>query len=183
MDTLDTAGTDEKKPYSGYAGFWMRFAAYLIDSILLNIITLIVLKPALALAGIRYPEADQERIKELMEMLEEGVLLSQTEMIQMLLGVTLTEYFVVVGATIVAAWLYFALMESSAKMGTLGKMALGLRVTDMEGNRISFLRATGRHFAKIVSGMTLLIGYIMAGFTEKKQALHDVMAGCLVWRK
>jgi uncharacterized RDD family membrane protein YckC len=59
-------------------------------------------------------------------------------------------------------------------------MVLGLKVTDLEGRRISFLRATARHFAKIVSGMILLIGFIMAGFTERKQALHDMIAGTLV---
>jgi uncharacterized RDD family membrane protein YckC len=61
-------------------------------------------------------------------------------------------------------------------------MALSLRVTDLEGQRISFGRATGRHFAKYVSALTLLIGYIMAGFTERKQALHDMLAETLVVR-
>jgi uncharacterized RDD family membrane protein YckC len=73
-------------------------------------------------------------------------------------------------------------MESSSKQATLGKMALALKVTDLQGRRISFARATGRHFAKIISGMILLIGYIMAGFTERKQALHDMIAGTLVIR-
>ena len=77
-------------------------------------------------------------------------------------------------------WLYYALMESSKYQATLGKMAVGARVTDLEGNRISFARATGRYFAKIISGMILMIGYIMAGFTEKKQALHDMIANTLV---
>jgi uncharacterized RDD family membrane protein YckC len=83
----------------------------------------------------------------------------------------------------VAGWLYFAMMESSNKMATLGKMAIGIKVTDLNGNRISFGRATGRYFAKILSGMILMIGYIMAGFTEKKQALHDMIASCLVVMK
>ena len=77
-------------------------------------------------------------------------------------------------------WLYFALMESSANRATVGKMALGIIVTDMQGNRISFARATGRYFAKFLSAMILLIGYIMAGLTEKKQALHDKIADTLV---
>ncbi len=81
-----------------------------------------------------------------------------------------------------AGWIYEAAMESSSKQATVGKMALGLKVTDLEGRRISFPRATGRHFAKYVSGMALLIGYIMAGFTERKQALHDMIAGTLVVR-
>jgi uncharacterized RDD family membrane protein YckC/Tfp pilus assembly protein PilE len=80
-------------------------------------------------------------------------------------------------------WLYFAFMESSAKQATLGKMALGIKVVDLQGNRISFWRASGRSFAKIVSYITLLIGYLMAAFTQRKQALHDMMAGCLVVNK
>ncbi|PYV64750.1 MAG: RDD family protein, partial [Acidobacteria bacterium] len=58
----------------------------------------------------------------------------------------------------------------------------GLKVTDLAGRRISFARASGRYFAKYLSSMTLLIGYIMAGFTERKQALHDMIAGTLVIR-
>lgn len=81
-----------------------------------------------------------------------------------------------------AAWLYYAYLESSSRQATFGKMLLSVRVTDLEGGRISFGRATGRHFAKYVSAFTLLIGYIMAGFTEKKQALHDMLAGTLVVR-
>jgi uncharacterized RDD family membrane protein YckC len=77
-------------------------------------------------------------------------------------------------------WLYSALMESSAKQATLGKMALGIRVTDLDGNRIGFGKATGRHFAKILSALILGIGFLMAAFTEKKQALHDILAGTLV---
>jgi len=80
-------------------------------------------------------------------------------------------------------WLYYALLESSAWQATLGKKALGLEVTDMQGMRISFGRATGRFFAKIISSIILFIGFIMAGFTEKKQALHDMIAGTLVIRK
>lgn len=80
----------------------------------------------------------------------------------------------------IAQWLYFALMESSSKQATLGKMALGIRVTDLNGARIGFGRATGRYFAKILSGLILGIGFLMAAFTEKKQALHDILAGTLV---
>jgi len=74
-------------------------------------------------------------------------------------------------------------MESSELQATLGKMALGICVTDKYGNRISFGRATGRHFAKIISSLTLGIGYLAAAFTEKKQALHDIIAGCLVLKR
>lgn len=85
-------------------------------------------------------------------------------------------------ATICSSWLYEALMESSSYQATLGKMIFGMKVTDLYGNRISFARATGRHFAKILSGMILGIGFIMVGFTERKQGLHDMIAGTLVRR-
>jgi uncharacterized RDD family membrane protein YckC len=84
---------------------------------------------------------------------------------------------------IILGWVYFAVMESSPTQGTLGKMALGIKVTDIEGNMIGFGKATGRHFGKIISAIILLIGFIMVAFTQKKQGLHDMMAGCLVVNK
>lgn len=84
---------------------------------------------------------------------------------------------------IVIGWLYYAKQESSPKQATIGKDALGIVVTDLEGKRISFTKATVRHFSKILSGLILLIGYIMAAFTEKKQGLHDMIAGTLVVNK
>ena len=75
---------------------------------------------------------------------------------------------------------YFVGLEGSAKQATLGKMALGLIVTDEQGGRISYARATGRYFGKILSGVILLIGYIMVAFTQRKQGLHDLLAGTLV---
>jgi uncharacterized RDD family membrane protein YckC len=89
---------------------------------------------------------------------------------------------VLAALTIGAGWLYEALMESSSYQATLGKMIFGMKVTDLYGNRISFGRATGRHFAKILSGLILCIGFIMVGLTERKQGLHDLIAGTLVRR-
>ena len=81
-------------------------------------------------------------------------------------------------------WLYFAGMESSERQATFGKSLMSLRVANTEGQRLSFGHATGRFFAKIISGMIPLgIGYIMAAFTEKRQALHDMIAGTLVLHK
>ncbi len=62
-------------------------------------------------------------------------------------------------------------------------MALGIKVTDLNGHRIGFGKATGRYFGKIISAMILFIGFLMIGFTKKKQGLHDMMAGCLVVNK
>ncbi len=84
------------------------------------------------------------------------------------------------GLGLFGGWLYFAVFESSQRQATLGKQAMGLRVVDMDRNKIGFGRATGRHFGKIISGIIFLGGFFMAAFTEKSQALHDIMANCLV---
>jgi uncharacterized RDD family membrane protein YckC len=81
---------------------------------------------------------------------------------------------------VVPVWLYCALMESSVKQATLGKMAVGIIVTDLDGQKITFGKATGRYFGKFISGILLCAGYIMVAFSSKKQGLHDMMAGCLV---
>jgi uncharacterized RDD family membrane protein YckC len=92
--------------------------------------------------------------------------------------------FLFATVSLAVTWLYHAWMESSEWQATVGKKALGLVVTDMAGRRVSFGRATGRHFGKIVTNVVpFLIGYIMAGFTAQKQALHDMIAGCLILRR
>jgi len=82
--------------------------------------------------------------------------------------------------SLVIGWLYFALMESSERGATIGKMAVGLRVVTDQGQRLTFGRATGRYFAKFVSAIILLIGFIMVAFTDRKRGLHDMIAGTLV---
>ena len=83
---------------------------------------------------------------------------------------------------VAGAWLYFSLQESSAQQATLGKRAIGIKVTDLEGRRVSFGRATARYFSKILSGLICDVGFIMAGFTARKQGLHDMIASTLVVR-
>lgn len=83
-------------------------------------------------------------------------------------------------ASFVGPWLYAALFESSTMQATPGKKAIGLKVTDLQGNRISFGRATGRYFAEYITGMTFLVGYVMVAFTQKRQSLHDMIAGTVV---
>jgi uncharacterized RDD family membrane protein YckC len=79
-----------------------------------------------------------------------------------------------------ANWLYEALMWSSSRQATVGKMLLHLRVTDLEGKQVSFARASGRHFAKYLSAFLFFIGYVIAAFTNRHQALHDMLAGTVV---
>ena len=80
-------------------------------------------------------------------------------------------------------WIYYAVSEASRIQGTLGKLAVGIKVTDLNGNRIGLFRASGRYFAKYISATIIGIGYVMVAFTKRKQGLHDMMAGCLVIRQ
>ena len=84
---------------------------------------------------------------------------------------------------LVASWVYFAGLESSAWQATVGKKMLGMQVTDTSGERIDFIKATIRYFAKILSSFILMIGFIMVAFTEKKQGLHDFIAGTVVLKQ
>jgi uncharacterized RDD family membrane protein YckC len=155
------------RPAVRYAGFWRRFVAYIIDQLILGVVAFMVFVPALALLGLGVGAGMMEE--------EEGAM--------GLVIAAIAAYFTAILVLIVTEWLYYALMESSVKQATLGKLAIGIIVTDLQGSRITFGRATGRYFGKILSSLILSIGYIMAGFTEKKQALHDMIAGCLVVMK
>lgn len=81
---------------------------------------------------------------------------------------------------ILLGWLYYAGLESSSKMATLGKSMLGLKVTDLQGQRIDFGRATGRYFGKFLSAIALCLGFILMISDPRRQTWHDKMAGCLV---
>jgi uncharacterized RDD family membrane protein YckC len=153
------------RPPVAYAGFWLRFVAFIIDAIVLHFVFTIVTLPFIASMGIR-------------GIMRGPMPMSPEEWMPLLRG--LFHIFLI---RTVLNWLYYALLESSAWQATLGKKALGLEVTDIQGMRIGFGRATGRFFAKIISSIILFMGFIMAGFTEKKQALHDMIAGTLVIRK
>ena len=83
-------------------------------------------------------------------------------------------------AGLIVGWLYYALMECASRQGTVGKMALGIKVTDLYGRPITFARATGRYFGKFISAIIFLVGYLMVALSPKKQGLHDMIAGCLV---
>jgi uncharacterized RDD family membrane protein YckC len=153
-----------------YAGFWLRLVAHFIDGLILGIpVGLVVIILIFFLGGF-------------------GLMLHRNPVdpraFAALLAPLLIVCFFLMLLLMALYWLYFAGMESSARQATFGKAVMSLQVTDLEGRRLSFKHATGRFFAKIVSGMIPLgIGYIMAGFTAKKQALHDMIAGTLVLRK
>jgi uncharacterized RDD family membrane protein YckC len=153
-----------------YGGFWLRFVALLIDGLILGIPFMFVVIVAMFFLGgfgfMMHRNPVDPRVA------------------AALVGPLIVGYFFVMLIFLGLEWLYFAGMESSERQATFGKAAMSLRVTDLEGGRLSFGHATGRFFAKIVSGLIpFAIGYIMAGFTAKKQALHDIIAGTLVLRK
>jgi len=160
-----------------YAGFWKRFIAHLIDIFILGIVKSTLLLPIYIFLGISL--LDFEQLGEHKKFVSAVYSLDSDSQIT---TIATFIFFIAIAAvvSIVLEWLYFALMESSLKQATLGKMVLRIKVTDSAGNRISFGKASGRHFGKYLSGLFLLIGYIMAGFTEHKQALHDLLAGCFV---
>ncbi len=152
-----------------YAGFWARFVAFLVDGVILSIpffLTVI----GLALRFVRI-----------------GLLMRRGRFgppDMPFFGPVILAFFFAFALFIVVRWMYFAGMESSARQATFGKAAMSLHVTSLNGQRLTFGHATGRFFAKIVSGLIPFgIGFFMAGFTEKKQALHDMIAGTLVLRK
>lgn len=146
-------------PAVRYGGFWIRFVAAIIDGLALGI----VVWPLSGMLALMIQFAGRS-----------------ADMPGM--GIHLVRGIVIWTLFLCAGWIYEAALESSSKQATLGKMALALKVTDEYGNRISFARASARYFSKILSRMILMIGYIMAGFTERKQALHDMIAGTLVVR-
>lgn len=118
-----------------YVGFWYRFFALIIDSVIINYSFILL----------RYLTGGEPSLLE-----------------------------------IVFLWLYFTILESSSWQGTVGKKLLGLKVVDLNGQRISFLRANARYFSKYISFILLGIGFLMVAFTSKKQGLHDKIAGTLV---
>lgn len=155
-----------------YAGFWLRFLAWMVDEALLVGIGFVLLGRLVSL--LRMGSAiDGSLNLEPMDNMNDWYAA---------LGLAATVLFALF--FIVVSWLYHALMESSAWQGTIGKRALGIVVTDLNGARVNFGRATGRFFSRLVSLMIPLgIGYLLAGFTAQKQALHDLMSSCLVLRR
>lgn len=158
----ETAGGNIPAPKSiVYAGFWFRAVAYFLDTSTLGfVLGGIVLRPILLKNHVgpsfqdawKFYTGDSPQATALLLLIQ------------------------------LASWLYFAAFESSRWQATPGKKVLGLRVTDLEGKRLSFIRASGRYFGKIISWLLLGLGFVLAGFTEKKQALHDMLASCLVLR-
>lgn len=156
---------------ANYAGFWLRFVAAIIDGMIIGMILSVVAVFIFVPLGIGI--ASQAT----------GEGLDDATAAVGIVGAIMGAVFVYALLAYVIQTLYHALMESSKYQGSFGKMALGLIVTDEAGNKIDFTKALIRNLGKIISHMILYIGFIMAGFTEKKQALHDMIAKTLVVKK
>jgi len=140
------------------AGFWRRAVAYLLDTIIISLAFGFVASfyPSVFL---KFPDA--------------------TPSLTSLPQLTPAGWAI----TITATWVYYSLFEASAWHATLGKRVMGLYVADMSGRPLNLGRAAARNGAKLISSLTFLVGYLVAGFTEKKQALHDLLTSCLVLRR
>ena len=145
-----------------YGGFWMRFAAAILDMLIFNAGFLFVAGLASAITAAPFV-----------------MLAGWDPVLSGYAGLRVLMFFV----NIISTWLYAALFQSSRLQASPGMLALGLRVTTLEGERIGFGRATGRYFSTILSALILCFGYFMIGWTQRKQALHDMIAGTLVVRK
>ena len=162
-------------PVVAYAGFWLRFVAHILDGLIIGLPVVIVVMIIVLSSGFgaffhnlpnppNPPDSDE---------------------VASTLGAA---FFVGIGLIVLVAflgsWLYYALFESSSWQATPGKKVLNIFVTDMNGAPVSFGRATGRYFSKFVTQLIPLgIGYMLAGLTERKQALHDMIASTLVLRR
>ncbi|HYK72673.1 MAG TPA: RDD family protein [Pseudoneobacillus sp.] len=170
MESFETQQPEKKREY---AGFWIRFVASLLDSIIvgipISIIMVIVMISVLGASSGFDALLDPAYMEN--EMTDQQVL--------QFLGAYLLSIIISFILTI----LYYAGMHASKWQGTVGKKLLGLVVTDLNGHRISFWRAFGRYLAMAFLPSIFMIGYIIAAFTEKKQSLHDLIAGTLVLKK
>ncbi len=139
-----------------YGGFWKRAIAFFIDFILLGFFISLI-------TGIGIPDS---------------ITIGREPGLAMNFEISSREYYMMF-----FGWLYFSSFESSTWQGTPGKKVMSMRVTNKAGERLSFLHASGRYFAKILSYIPMFLGFVMAAFTEKKQALHDFAAGTVVVNK
>jgi uncharacterized RDD family membrane protein YckC len=131
--------------WEGYGGFWIRFLAYLVDSVILFIALVLVAAGSVFLGDF-------------------GGL-------------------VIMVAYVLGPILYWAGMHASRRQATFGKALLGLKVTDAARNPISFVRSLARELAKIISAFALMLGFVLAAFTKRKQALHDFFVNTTVMRE
>jgi len=145
---------------SPYGGFWIRVLAYIVDRIVVGVMfaPLALYFVFRMIADMHHlPPNDPEQLRPIFQFVG-----------------------IVAPLGLIVQWLYEALLVSSSWQATVGKRVLDLKITDEDGNPLSFEHATGRFFAKVLSGIILGIGFLMVAFSSRKQGLHDMIAGTLV---
>lgn len=135
-----------------YAGFWRRFIAAVLDQIILLVGRAFVYGAIGLIIYAMLFVFDARNQIDLVFRIYAAIL-------------ALVDFWI--------TWIYFAAMESSTLQGSLGKLALGIRVSNTDMKRITFEQATARYFAKIISSLTIGVGYLLCAYSSKKQALHD----------
>jgi uncharacterized RDD family membrane protein YckC len=153
-----------------YAGLGRRFVAFIVDMIIILLFDLV----AMAVLGLT--RGIQNSYFYFVQHIAVDTLTTEGTMAAML-GSVIAAYGITL---IVIPWLYFGGFESSRSQATPGKLLMHIVVTDMTGNKPTFARVTLRHFAKFVSTLIIFVGFLMIGLTQKRQGLHDKIAGCLV---
>lgn len=148
-------------PQPAFAGFWLRAVAYLIDTVLISLAGGLIAS-FYPTSFLKFPDAA-----------------AASNPFTSLPQLTPAAFVI----TITATWLYYTMFEASNWQATPGKRVLKIYVTDSHGRRLTFARAAARNGAKLISSLTFLVGYLVAAFTEKKQALHDILSGCLVLKR
>ncbi len=154
-----------------YAGFWLRFVALIIDAIILGAVQFVAIMPVLGIMGLGIATDVQN-----FDSTNQAEAMSMMGSFMAMAGISQVVFLVI-------QTLYHSLMESSNYQGSIGKIVLGIKATDMDGAKLDFGKALVRNLCKIISSFILLIGYIMAAFTEKRQGLHDMIANTLVIKK
>lgn len=162
---------EEEGPDIGvYAGLGRRFVAFIVDIIIILLFDLVAMAVLGLTRGIQNSYFYYVQHVPVEQLTPEGTMAA-------MLGSIMAAYGIVL---IIIPWLYFAGFESSRSQATPGKLLMRIVVTDMTGNKPTFARVTLRHFAKFVSALIIFIGFLMIGLTQKRQGLHDKIAGCLV---
>ena len=160
-------------PVVAYAGFWLRFVAHILDGLILGLPVTIVVIILVLSSGLG------AFLRNLPNAADESEAFGNAVGAAFFVGLGL-----IVLVALLGAWLYYALFESSSWQATPGKKVLNIFVTDINGAPVSFGRATGRYFSKYITQLIpLFVGFILAGLTERKQALHDMIASTLVLRR
>jgi uncharacterized RDD family membrane protein YckC len=170
METSNTQSPVEQEQVT-YAGFGKRFAAMVIDRVLIAFFCSSIYWELQKVLGWWIKRMTKKRS------LDDLGFSSSYDKIE---SMAMNYYMVFM---VIAVWCYYAGMESSPWKATPGKKLLGLEVTTENGKRISFTKATGRHFGKILSGLVIYIGYLVMLGNPKKQTWHDSMSGCVVKEK